>query len=374
MPWAVICMGSEMLYILEQRLQAQSISDDKASRVLQDVVQTMFSDQFLGELFKPQRMYSATATRQIFDQLAHSSIMRLNAASMDKLYDLMTMAAKYQLLLSPSPFDLPQVAYNHIDTLKHLHLSTDAKKLIDQAQHQLAQLYASFTYTDFFHLRQALARFYQDKRVKVSLFLQEQLQLPDGNIACTLTSPLPPNTAIPGTITYYDTAGKVTKTDTVKLPNAAGLKERGPAEKTELGFNLYAKDKRKKARAAAMAGEGGGGVGGGGAGGRLRRLDRGKEEYDGLLDEEERKAAGVELNALAKLIGGGGKVEKGGQLSIDQLFPGLGKEGAGEGDKDEGVVIFDSEDKDGLVRRMGELEFKDQSGQEDDLLDLMDKA
>ena len=316
MPWAVICMGSEMLYILEQRLQAQSISDDKASRVLQDVVQTMFSDAFLGELFKPQRMYSASATRQIFDQLAHSSIMRLNAASMDKLYDLMTMAAKYQLLLCPSPFDLPQVAYNHIDTLKKLHLSTDAKKLIDAAQTQLSALYASFTYSDFFHLRQALARFYQDKRVKVSLFLQEGLQLPDGNIACTLAPPLPPNTSAPGKVTYWGEGGQ--RTDTLQLPNAAGLRERGAAEKTELGFNLYAKDKRKKALAAAMAGEGGGGggvggVGGVGGGGRLRRLDRGKEEYDGMLDEEERKAAGAELSALAKLIGGGGGGEGGGR-------------------------------------------------------------
>ena len=33
----------------------------------------------------------------MFDKLAHASIMRLNANSMDKLYDLMTMAVKYQV-------------------------------------------------------------------------------------------------------------------------------------------------------------------------------------------------------------------------------------------------------------------------------------
>jgi hypothetical protein len=31
------------------------------------------------------------ATRAIFDRLAHSSIMRLNKTSMDKLFDLMSM-------------------------------------------------------------------------------------------------------------------------------------------------------------------------------------------------------------------------------------------------------------------------------------------
>ena len=33
----------------------------------------------------------------MFDKLAHASIMRLNSNSMDKLYDLMTMAVKYQV-------------------------------------------------------------------------------------------------------------------------------------------------------------------------------------------------------------------------------------------------------------------------------------
>ena len=367
MPWAVLNMGSEMLYILEQRLQAQNIADDKASRVLQDVVTTMFSDQFLGELFKPQRMYSQAATRQLFDQLAHSSIMRLNTQSMDKLYDLMTMAAKHQLLLARSPFDLPQIAYNHIDTLKKMHLSTEAKKLIDAAANQLHVLYATFTYTDYFALRQSLARFYQEKRVKVSLFLQEGLQLADGNIACSAGGALPVNTDMPGRIVYYED-GKEVRSEAVKLANAAGVKERSATEKTELGLNLYAKDKRKKARAAALAGNTTTNTA------TARRLDKGKEEYDTLLDDEDKAAAKGELSALAKLIGGGGGgVGEKDKLSIDQLFPGLKGDGGGDG-KDDGVLVFDAEDKEGLEKRMAQLECKDQSGQDDDLLDLMDRA
>ena len=33
-----------------------------------------------------QKLYTNSATRQIFDRLAHSSIMRLNTSSMEKLY------------------------------------------------------------------------------------------------------------------------------------------------------------------------------------------------------------------------------------------------------------------------------------------------
>lgn len=46
----------------------------------------MYTPLFLEELFKPQEVYSAAATKQIFEKLAHSSIMRLNKTSMDKLY------------------------------------------------------------------------------------------------------------------------------------------------------------------------------------------------------------------------------------------------------------------------------------------------
>ena len=45
----------------------------------------MFHKRFVEELFKPQPLYSKKALRTVFDRLAHASIMRLNAASMDKV-------------------------------------------------------------------------------------------------------------------------------------------------------------------------------------------------------------------------------------------------------------------------------------------------
>jgi hypothetical protein len=52
--------------------------------VLQDVIRTMYNPKFIAELFRGQDVYSMQSTRQIFDKLAHSSIMRLNESSMDK--------------------------------------------------------------------------------------------------------------------------------------------------------------------------------------------------------------------------------------------------------------------------------------------------
>jgi hypothetical protein len=85
MPIIVINMGGEMVYILNQRLQAQTVQEDKSKKVLQDVVRAMYSPLFISELFKPQDMYSVVSTKQIFEKLAHSSIMRLNKSSMEKV-------------------------------------------------------------------------------------------------------------------------------------------------------------------------------------------------------------------------------------------------------------------------------------------------
>ncbi|CAM9508679.1 unnamed protein product, partial [Choristocarpus tenellus] len=96
MPMIIINMGGEMVNILQQRLDAQHVPCDKAMVVIQDVISTMFSSKFVEELFKPQDMYDNGTTKHIFRKLAHSSIMRLNDTSMDKLYDLMSMGCKYQ--------------------------------------------------------------------------------------------------------------------------------------------------------------------------------------------------------------------------------------------------------------------------------------
>lgn len=87
-----------MMYILEQRLKAQTIPDGKSATgnllspemssllsVLHDVVKTMCNAKFLDEVFRPQDPFTPTSMRGVFSRLAHSSIMRLSDASMDKV-------------------------------------------------------------------------------------------------------------------------------------------------------------------------------------------------------------------------------------------------------------------------------------------------
>mmetsp|Transcript_4215 Transcript_4215/g.7157 ORF Transcript_4215/g.7157 Transcript_4215/m.7157 type:complete len:96 (+) Transcript_4215:168-455(+) len=95
----------------------------------------MFIPKFMDEVFRPQKMISLIETRQIFVRLAHSSIMRLNESSMQKLFDLMLMGLKLQTLQCCYPEEITHVTVNHLDTMANMiDKSSDAYKLIQECK------------------------------------------------------------------------------------------------------------------------------------------------------------------------------------------------------------------------------------------------
>jgi hypothetical protein len=77
----------------------------------------MFAPKFVEELFRSQPMYTMVSTKQIFEKLAHSSIMKLNATSMQKLFDLMLMGFKLQMQSCCKASEVMHVTMNHIETM-----------------------------------------------------------------------------------------------------------------------------------------------------------------------------------------------------------------------------------------------------------------
>jgi hypothetical protein len=263
MPFLILNFGGEMIYILEQRLHAQNIPKDKSNKVLQDVTRAMFSAKFVTELLKPQEIYTSSATQEIFDRLAHSSIMRLSESSMDKLYDLMTMGFKYQLVSCSHPRELIDVTLNHLDSIRSsVDTSSTTLEQIDPAIAQIIKFCKEISTAEFAQIRQSLAAFFQDKRIKVSLFLQDGIQNSDGTISLIPRSPVISDSTVevPGTIRYYDSSGKVQSTETFTYPFASLLSSCHVGDsydpktrESKLGKNLYTVDRTKKKEAGKVA-------------------------------------------------------------------------------------------------------------------------
>ncbi|XP_077976868.1 protein OSCP1-like [Glandiceps talaboti] len=245
LPLLFINLGGEMLYILDQRLRAQNIPSDKSKKVMHDIIGTMFNKRFMDELFKPQDAYSKKAMRTVFDRLAHASIMRLNTASMDKLYDLMTMAFKYQVSLCLRPSDLLLVTFNHMDAIRiFVEDSPPIKSQVDNVYRLLIQHYASLPAGEFQIIRQTLLEFFQDMHIRVSIFLKDKVQNSNGRFALPVNGPVPYGSDIPGTIRYFTDGRSSTSSDfPVTGKYVASLREGSFDAKgervTKLGTNMY---------------------------------------------------------------------------------------------------------------------------------------
>ena len=358
-----------MVYILEQRLHAQNIPEKKAVRVLRDVVKTMYNPQFIKELFVPQKLQTMKQTLDVFNNLAHSSIMRLNQSSMSKLFDLMTMGVKYQLLQATDPCEYIQVTLNHLESLKLIVDDQSVGKLLDAAAANCIALYQELTPAGLAMLHQTICDYFQDRHVKVSIFLQEDVQNSDGSFKIIADGPMPAGGMLPGLVTYYRRGDSRPRDG--RMLNLPWTGQCEPAlavdgmrtRSTMLGLNMYAKAengqlsraaalsmrdaglislkgkmwKAANGRAAGVFIPGGGSDGGRGASGGViggasdterRAAEREIEEAARSRANRRRANGRMELNVLASLLGRAVQQTEG--------KAGDGQDGGGEGS---GVVM-----------------------------------
>uniref|UniRef100_A0A1I8BFH7 Protein OSCP1 n=1 Tax=Meloidogyne hapla TaxID=6305 RepID=A0A1I8BFH7_MELHA len=241
-------MGGEMAYILEQRLQAQNVGNEKSIKVLCDIVAVMLGNSFLDELFEPKEMMSRQGLRQFFEQIAHSSVMRLNEASMDKLFDLMVMAVKYQFLLCKEPSELVLVTMNHIDGMKTIFQSNQQiMNHLDYANTLLMDHFGDTPLWQMAIIRSELLNFLHGARVKVSLMLREHKQMEDGRFVLFPEGEqieLPYNAVVPGSVKYVENGALVRSEhfpvdEHFKVSPDSVYQDRTMVRGTNLGQNMY---------------------------------------------------------------------------------------------------------------------------------------
>lgn len=168
---------------------------------MQDIISNMFNEKFLEELFRPQEICHRSAFRILFERLAHASIMRLNESSMDKLFDLMAMAVKYQALLVSNPREILLVTLNHLDSiLEFVKESDSCVDLIEKCYKRIIKTYSDLNEFELQEIRHSILNCLQDLRIKVSVFLKEKLQNWNGTFVLPNEGHVAYQNFIPGTI------------------------------------------------------------------------------------------------------------------------------------------------------------------------------
>jgi hypothetical protein len=257
MPIIIYNLGGEMIYILCSRLKAQNIPNDKSKKVINDVVSNLFSNKFENEILKHSKCPKHSNIRRVFENLAHSSIMRLNATSMSKLFELMLMSLKLEIVRTRYPEEIYQVTLNHLTSIKDILIKMDKelnKDLIERLENIISRfvdIYVKLNSYDYYILKSTILRFLQGKNVKVSIFIQDGYQDNSSIIYLPMNEVAPPLVKKPGVAKRLDNFGNVLNEFTFELAltnefQENYVKERNTNFHTELGLNLYSSEYKPK--------------------------------------------------------------------------------------------------------------------------------
>jgi len=197
-------LGGEMLYVLNQRLEAQNVPSDKSQKVLSDIISTMFKPNFCQQLFESKSVYGMKTLCELYKKLIHASVMRVSKDSMGKLFDLMVMAVKYQTVSCQNPSLLLHVCLNHMDEIiRFVKKDKEVLPLVVNVFHKLVETYSGCTMGAMFVIRQQLLAFLQGHNVKITMYLASKVQNPNGFFVAPTTGPVPVGFKIPGQISIY---------------------------------------------------------------------------------------------------------------------------------------------------------------------------
>jgi hypothetical protein len=179
--------------------------------------------------------------------------MRLNATSMSKLFELMLMSLKLEIVRTRYPEEIYQVTMNHLNSIKQILIKMDKegnKKLIEQLEGiicRFVDVYIKLNSYDYFILKSTILRFLQGKNVKVSIFIQDDFQDSNSIIYLPMHETAPPLVNKPGVVKRFDNYGNVKDQWNFELVltnefQENYIKERNTNFQTDLGLNMYSGD------------------------------------------------------------------------------------------------------------------------------------
>ncbi|RLU23577.1 hypothetical protein DMN91_003782 [Ooceraea biroi] len=153
--------------------------------ILDEVTAALLNPKVLSPMFEESPMIGMPHLRTILESVALSSIMKLDANSMDKLFDLMTMMVKYQLTAASGPREIVLIMLNHIDGMRDMVSDVNAQKCVTLVQEMVVDFYSCLTFDEIWRARQSCLRGLESYNVRVSILLRRGLQNEDASFNIT---------------------------------------------------------------------------------------------------------------------------------------------------------------------------------------------
>lgn len=213
LPLLYLNLGGEMMYIIEERLHAQSVDPNKSAKVTTDLISLILNTKILEEILQPQDLHSRDALEVIFENIANATSMRIDSDSMHRMYSIMIMSVKYQLLRAGSPQDMLGLTLNHMDGMREMLTGTSrAHLLLDKAYEIVVTAYSKTSLMEMHMIRATLLGFFQDARERVRKYVDAGQQISrNGKFIIPLDMALSYGVKAPVQIRHLGEGGKTVK-------------------------------------------------------------------------------------------------------------------------------------------------------------------
>lgn len=131
--------------------------------VLDDITIGLLNPKLLTIVTQESHFISLSWLRSTMENIALSSIMKLDNDSMNKLFDLMTMMVKYQLTAATGPREIILITLNHIDSFREIISTTNAHQCVTLVHEMIINVrneLIELVITIFYHLIAIKIQFY----------------------------------------------------------------------------------------------------------------------------------------------------------------------------------------------------------------------
>ncbi|CAD1473901.1 unnamed protein product [Heterotrigona itama] len=154
----------------------------QSAKVLDDVTAALLNPKILSSVFEEKPLTKISLLRSTLECVVLSSIMKLDKSSMNKLFDLMIMMVKYQLIAATGPVEVVLLTLNHTDAMRDMVTNTNAQQCVGLV-HQM--FYSTLTFEEIWNARNDCLKELQYYCIKVSILLRLGLQNDDGSFNLT---------------------------------------------------------------------------------------------------------------------------------------------------------------------------------------------
>ncbi|KAH8320053.1 hypothetical protein KR074_012266 [Drosophila pseudoananassae] len=175
-----------MLYVIDQRLKAQNIAEDKSVQVIHDITTVMLEPKFIDSLLNGSKhtnaqLLTAEHCKFMLNDIATCSLMRLDEQSMAKLWNLMTMVFKWQLFVSRHQHHLLEITFRHLEAISRLYPDAKRHMLIDFTKNTLLDFWNASGEKAQQSIYQTNRAWLQCFNTKISLLIRLGFQAMDGS-------------------------------------------------------------------------------------------------------------------------------------------------------------------------------------------------